>query len=67
MKIIKQGVDPQTTSKSIRCRECGTELEVTRSDCQHVSNPHPMENDYYTVGCPTCRKTITFENLRWTA
>jgi ribosomal protein S27E len=57
MKIIKQGIAPESVPLHGRCNHCRTEIEFLPMEAKY--NSDQRDGDFYSIECPTCRRTIT--------
>lgn len=56
MKIINQGIDPDTVPVRGTCTHCRTQIEFMPHEAKRHSDQR--DGDAYEVQCPTCRHPI---------
>lgn len=56
MRIICQGILPETQVYRGTCRACDTEIEFMRIEAKQVSDQRA--GDYLSHPCPTCKADI---------
>lgn len=56
MRIIKEGVLPETIEHPGTCRNCKTEFMFTKNETKYHSDPSCRGEDYYSITCPFCHK-----------
>lgn len=57
MRIIKQGVPPETKQIEATCRNCGTVFAFLPIEAKRVFDPRG--GDFWSIDCPVCRKQVT--------
>jgi RNase P subunit RPR2 len=60
MRIIKEGKLPEEILKRLTCSHCHTEFEFAMKEAKY--NSDQRDGDYYTIPCPLCCRTITFNH-----
>lgn len=59
MKIIKQGVDPDTVPMLGTCMNCRTQVEFLKSEAtHHRAGLDQRDSEHWSVPCPVCKQSI---------
>lgn len=58
MRIIKQGVAPETVPIRATCGHCKTEVEFLPAEATYHPAMDQRDSGFYEVQCPTCRRPI---------
>lgn len=58
MKIIKQGVLPETIAYRATCTHCKTEIEYTSPDVTPTISRDQRDAGTGTIECPLCKHSI---------
>jgi len=56
MRVIRQGVLPETKLYRATCKHCGCEMEFTRKEAEYSSSV--MNESLLKVNCPTCHNEV---------
>lgn len=62
MKIIHVGQKRGEGKARATCRECFTEFEVLKMECDFMSSPRP-DDSYYEVECPHCDARVAISMM----
>jgi len=57
VRIIKQGTIPENQPIQTDCNHCSTVFEFLPFEAQY--NHDQRDGDYYSIACPTCKRTCT--------
>lgn len=52
MKVIKEGILPETRTYRCNCDRCGCLFEFIEAEARRCSDQR--DGDYLTIACPTC-------------
>lgn len=57
MRIIKQGVPPETKEIEATCRNCDTVFAFLQIEAKRVNDQR--DGDFWSIACPVCAKQVT--------